>query len=323
MDIDTAIKELHAVMKYTRQGTFEDAVGQASQLLRLPRYRKPDDEPYTLLASDIKTAIARLPPPVRRDANALLPIDQPGSYLDARWRAIGASKYSGPAREWRWSSVLGRVAVELLALQQSVPMEETRSVRILSLDIAALPYLEEAPDIRLLVMNWEFESNVSDLRWFAFPFSTRNLVLKEWSAQFDDPLDSSAPDLTVARIPAIASSDADTYWYVSLLRKPPRVGVPVRLTATMWCGLTDTSPPWIEYTPSIPIERLTLSVSGLARGTGYTVSDHEADTDRVASERSAYPEPPDARVIYEPPAPQEGHIYRLSWTLAPRPSPSH
>jgi hypothetical protein len=315
VDIDTVIKELHAVMKYTRQGTFEDAVGQASKLLRLPRYQKPDDEPYTLLASDIKTAIARLPPAVRPDANALLPIDQPGSYLDARWRAIGASKYSGAAKEWRWMSVLGRVAVELLALYQSTPMEETRSVRILSLDIAVLPSVGETPDYRLIVMTWEFESNVSDLRWFAFPFSTRNFLFREWTAQFNDPMDIGAPELTVTRIPAIASSDEDNYWYASLLRKPPRVGVPVRLMVTISCGFTDKSSPWIEYSPSMPIDHLVLSVEDLGLQTQYAVSDREADTDKVVSERSAYPETAGARIIYEPPSPLEGHTYRLSWEI--------
>jgi hypothetical protein len=323
MDIDTVIEDLHAVMKYTREGTFEDAVGQASNLLRLARYRTAEGEPHSLLASDIKAAIARLPAEVQRDANGLLPIDEPGSYLDARWRAIGAANFPGQAKEWRWRSVLGRVAVELLTLHaRETNGGVQRSIRIQSLHVfVRLVYDSEVrPDVvsRIVIFHWGVESQVSDMQWFAFPFSTRSFVVRNLVVSLTE-VPSAGP--TVIRVPVSESSDADNYWYVCLLRGPLPVAQPVDLGFSMACDETSSSPPWFEYTLQVPVEQLTLTVQGHRATTEYALSEREAGTDRIIREEAAFSKAADGQpplVRYEPPSPEVGHTYRVAWPFFER-----
>lgn len=325
MDIDTVIEQLHAVMD-VKKGGLIDAANAAPKLLQLSRYKRADN-PQALLASDIEAAIRRLPPDLANDANNLLPIKHPTSYLSTRWNEIGAAKYSAPAKRWRWTSVFGRVATELIKLYNDDATSLSYHVNHLHIHqvVYAPGPLEETH--RLMIFTWDIESRVEDLQWFAFAYSTKNQSYSKWEA-----LDES---VAVARIPVADSYDSENHWYIIHMPNSPRANQPVKLCVGIWFGPSSGKEiqPWLEHTLVTSVDKLVLTAHILhsTPSDQFTCSEREAASGKVLNEfvaeigKTVIPseirefDKNDSRPVrfYIPDAPREGHTYRLAWKIDP------
>jgi hypothetical protein len=300
MDIDTAIEQLRAVME-VKKGELVDAVSAAPKLLQLARYKKTDDR-QKLLASDIEAAIARLPPDVAEDANNLLPITNPGSYLSARWNAIGAAGYSSPAKRWRWTSVFGRVAVELLSLQEGD--HEQLSYRVLDLHLDVNVTYQDSEQHRITSFEWIIESTIPDMRWFGFTHNVHDLKVSDWECQIEG-------HAKVGHVPVRSRGEDGEHWYVVSLGKTLPMGKPVSIKTAMHAVGPRGKFPWLSYTLPGPIEKLLLTVD-VPRDEATKFICQELEVRDVCSETD-HRRDGDATMSYEPISPRKGRTYRLEW----------
>jgi hypothetical protein len=302
MDIDTVIEQLRAVME-VKKGGLVDAVSAAPKLLRLPRYKLAEDR-QKLLASDIEAAIARLPPDVASDANNLLPITQPTSYLNARWQAIGAGGYSAPAKTWRWKSVFGRLAIELLKLQDNDSGQQSYRVLFLHIDVNVT--YKGAEQHRMTSFEWRIQSIVPDMRWFGFTHNVHDLKLKDWDCQ-------SEGHAKVGRVPVRSMGEDGDYWYVVSLGEALPVGKPVTIKAVTHAVGPRNNYPWLSYTMPFQVDRLLLTAEApRAEATKFTCQEL---TGGEVIAKTEYQRDADASMSYEPSTPHKGHTYRLDWRV--------
>jgi len=187
LDIDVIVDQLDKILHYQGEIGLVEAAALAPVLLRHDRYRGAADA-RAALAADITTAISKLPPEVRRDANAILPIDQPNASIAARLRAINMADSSAPGRRWHRIATLGRVAFQLHA-RYNAPAQ---SYRIIKTDIAvsrqelSLPTLGTLRRFLVIDLHWTIESLVRGLKWFDFSLlENRRLKLEQFAAQDD------------------------------------------------------------------------------------------------------------------------------------------
>lgn len=300
MDIDTVIEQLRAVME-VKKGGLIDAVGAAPKLLRMPRYKQADDR-QKMLADDIEAAIRRLPPDIANDANNLLPIANPTSYFRTRWDAIGAAGYSSPAKKWRWTSVFGRVAVELLSLQDDD--HEQLSYRVLDLHLDVNVTYEGSEQHRITSFEWIIESAIPDMRWFGFTHNVHDLKVVDWECQIEG-------HAKVGHVPVRSRGEDGEHWYVVSLGRTLPMGRPVPIKTAMHAVGPRGKFPWLSYTLPGSIDKLLLTVDvprdeatkficqELEVRDLYSETDHRRDTKATMS--------------YEPTSPQKGRTYRLGW----------
>ncbi len=302
MDIDTIIEQLHAVME-AKKTELVDSVSAAPKLLRLPRYKQADDA-QGLLAKDITAAIAKLPPKVANDAKNLLPIDNSYKYLGLRWDAIGASKYSGDAKKWCWESVFGRLAVELLKLQDHD--HEQQSYRVLFLHIDVSVTYNGTEQHRITSFEWHIQSTVPDVRWFGFTHNVHDLKLKDWDCQ-------SEGHAKVGRVPVRSMGEDGDYWYVVSLGEALSVGKPATIKAATQAVGPSNNFPWLSYTMPFQVGKLLLTANvPRAEATKFTCQEL-AGGELIA--KTEYQRDADASMSYEPAIPHKGHTYRLDWRV--------
>jgi hypothetical protein len=298
MDIDTVIEQLHAVMD-VKKGGLVDAVSAAPKLLRLPRYQQADDR-QELLAADIETAIANLPFEVANDAKNLLPILHPSSYLSTRWGAIEAAGHSAPAKRWRWTSVFGRVAIELLKLQD----DEPASYRILDLHVSVSISYEGSDQHRITSFEWLIQSDIPDMRWFGFTHNVHDLAVSHWECQ-------SAGHAPVGSVPVRSKGEDGNHWYVVSLGKPLPPGKPVTIKTAMHGIGPREKYPWLSYTLPLPTEKLLLTADVPSdEATHFLCQEREAHT--VYSETD-HQRDAETTMRYEPTSSRKGRTYRLEW----------
>jgi hypothetical protein len=299
MDIDTVIEQLRAAMT---AGTDElvDAVSAAPKLLRLSRYKT--DDPHELLTSDIEAAIARLPNDVADDANNLLPIKNLHKDLGSRWRAIGGDKYSGSAKQWRWTSVFGRVAVELLKLQDNDP--EQPSYRVLYQHIDVTVTYKGPEQHRITSFEWRIQSTVPDMQWFGFTHNVHDLKVERWECQ-------SEGHTKVGQVPVRSIGEDGDHWYVVSLGEPIPIGKPVTIKTAMHAVGPRTKFPWLSYTLRYPLEELLLTAN-VPREEATKFTCREVEIGKV-KHRTDHQRDDDTTIRYKPTSPRKGRTYRVDW----------
>jgi hypothetical protein len=317
MDIDTIIEELNELVRYRGQGGLVGALAEAPRLLRQHRYQGADD-PHELLAKDIKTAIARLPKDLQREAKGLLRIGMSEQYINNRMELLGKEKYSGDARYWHRIAVLGRVAGEL------IKRWDAPSYRVLDLGInvwqdsyAVRVGVGPTTHVRNVEFRWKIESLVSDLRWFAFSFRTPRRLKYQ---QFTGGAEGYGCD-SVMRVPV--ASSPDTHWYILSLSDPLPFGVPVELHAQLLFHKASKADPQLDYVPTVPMKSLSLSFTTGWEDSQHTCVELDDEANQVLREfqvkrdikTTEYDGIPSVETVnrFRVRSPQIGRCYRLEW----------
>lgn len=244
-DIDLVVSELRRVLE-ARKGRWPNTLRNASRLLEDPRYQASDDA-TAALATDLTAAIARLPTPLRHDADVLLDITGPRS-MGERWRAVGAEGYSGDARRCHAGAIFTRVAVELLGLWSKSTDE--RSYKILTTDIKVFvnPRLARwgHHDYIQVHFSWTIEPLISDLLFFSF----RHQLDADYMR-----IDACA----LYKASAHLSEAGYNHWYGLCLHQPPSLGVPVEITAVIeYEKHNPTMRREVSYIPPDPLKELSI-----------------------------------------------------------------
>lgn len=308
-DIDMVVDELRRIMQ-KGHGKLDDAVRASPKLLSLARYKVANEKAPTLLAADIKTAIARLPAKVAHDAAILLAVNEIAPSQGDRWLRLYPKGASAPAMEWRWRSVFGRIAVELLRLQDPDDFPETDvSYRVLRLHIHE-DITHPSPDTQLRIgrFMWKLEALVADMELFSFTSSAPELKFRDWSC--GDPQHQP-----VGRV-AFGDGPQGTHLYVMYLGGALPLLRPVTLAAVIeWDG-AQMAEPWLSLTPQAPLQHLMLSACApRAVAAQYTCIERVSAAARapIVGQPQIHDRNEEDLMTYELPNPEVGHRYRLEW----------